>query len=91
VALSSRVHAVLRANQCSGLQPIHENAACHGRGDNATMVDQIVWSSTPDQCSDAGASETTRWRQEGQTIQPIGSTGESVEFPERGIYVMETP
>jgi hypothetical protein len=25
------------------------------------------------------------------TIQAIAPTGESVEFPEKGIYVMETP
>jgi hypothetical protein len=55
------------------------------------MVDPIVWHCAPHQCSGAGASQTTRWHQEGQTIQPIRSTGESVEFPEREIYVMEMP
>ena len=55
------------------------------------MVDPIVWNRAPHRCSGPGASQTTRWRQERQPIQPIGSTGESVEIPERQIYVMEMP
>jgi len=72
------MHVVLRANQCSCLQFVHEKPTSDGRDEDGSISDHILWSYARDKESSAGDPRLAGCKEADRLS--IASTRESVEF-----------